>query len=90
MSEVVVKRTRRKLGRSISFPINDLTNKANLSDGLIFKEKDHVAALKTRAAAVMYIGRHDLDLTTSVKGDEIWIMKDKDIFDDMMYVDLRG
>lgn len=80
--------TRRKLGSSISFPIDEFFQN-NLADRLIFVETDNAAAQKTRAAALMYIGRHDLDLTTSVKENEVWIMKDKDIIDETIVVDLR-
>ena len=83
------RRTRRKLGKSISLPIESFIDKKNMYDRLIFIEKSNTAALKTRAAALMYIGRNDLGLTTKVKGDEVWIMKDRDILDETTYVDLR-
>ena len=80
---------RRKLGRIISDPIEGFVNIPEC-DRLIFIEKDHAAAQKTRAAVGMYIWRNDLDLTTSVKNDEIWIMKNKDILDETIIVDLRS
>lgn len=72
---------RRKLGKALSRPILDLNDNAYL-DGIKILETDHESALKTRAAALMFIGRHDLDLTTMVKDKEIWIMKDRDIMED--------
>lgn len=68
---------RRKLGVVISAPIEELYHSA-FQDSVVLIEEDHEAALKTRAAALMYIGRNELDLTTKVRENEVWIMKDKD------------
>ena len=76
---------RRKLGTTISSPIEELWHSA-FKDSLIFIEQDHEAALKTRAAALMYIGRNKLGLTTKVKDKEVWIMKDKDILGDAIVI----
>jgi hypothetical protein len=72
---------RRKLGTIISAPIETLWHSA-FKDSLVFIEQDHEAALRTRAAALMYIGRNKLGLTTKVKDKEVWIMKDRDILGD--------
>lgn len=85
---IVVKRKRRKFGTSLSGPIEDFNDTKHL-DRLIFIEKDHAAALKTRAAILMYIGRNRLDLTTTVKDDEVWVLKNKDIMTESVCVDLR-
>lgn len=79
---------RRKLGSIISEPIESLIENGEI-DRLVLIETDKAAALKTRAAALMYIGRHDLGLTTAVVNNEIWIMKHKDVMDVSTYVDLR-
>ena len=76
---------RRKLGTTISSPIEELWHSA-FKDSVIFVESDHEAALKTRAAALMYIGRNGLDLTTKVKDKEVWIMKDLDILGDAIVI----
>lgn len=76
---------RRKLGTTISSPIEELWH-SEFKDSLIFIEQDHEAALKTRAAALMYIGRNGLDLTTKVKDKEVWIMKDRDILGDAIII----
>ena len=76
---------RRKLGTTISSPIEELWHSA-LKDSGILIEQDHEAALKTRAAALMYIGRNKLGLTTKVKDKEVWIMKDKDILGDAIVI----
>lgn len=79
---------RRKLGKIISEPIERLSGDRSL-DQIVFIEVDKAAAQKTRAAALMFIGRNDLNLTTSVKENEIWIMKDKDFIGEGMTIDLR-
>ena len=79
---------RRKLKGSLSDPIQTLVE-GNDVDTIVFIEKDNKTALKTRAAALMYIGRHRLNLTTSVRGDQIWIMKDKDYPGAKQFIDLR-
>lgn len=79
---------RRKLGVVISAPIEELWHSAFI-DSVVLVEIDHEAALKTRAAALMYIGRNQLDLKTTVRENEIWIMKDKDILGEHDVVDLR-
>ena len=58
-------------------PIDNL-NSNEMLDSIIFIEEDGRAAAKTRAAACMYIYRNDYDLTTMVRGNEIYIRKDKD------------
>lgn len=68
---------RRKFGKMLSGPISELA-KSNDYDSLIFIEANHKAALNTRAAALMFIGRHHLSLTTKVVDEKIFIMKDKD------------
>ena len=79
---------RRKFGGMLSGPIEEFIRNPAF-DRLIFIEKDHAAAQKTRAAVGMYIWRNDLDLTTSVRDDEIWVLKDKDAMDESITVDLR-
>lgn len=79
---------RRKLGSIISEPIMNLLERKR-QDSLIFVEMNHEAALKTRAAALMFIGRNDLGLKTAVKDNEIWIMKDKDNLGRFETEDLR-
>ena len=76
---------RRKLGTMISAPIEELWHSA-YKDSVVFLEKDHEAALRTRAAALMYIGRNGLDLTTKVKENEVWIMKDRDVLGDTIEI----
>jgi hypothetical protein len=76
---------RRKLGTTISSPIEELWH-STFKDSLIFIEQDHEAALRTRAAALMYIGRNKLGLTTKVKDKEVWIMKDRDILGDVIVI----
>ena len=68
---------RRKLGGILSSPIMNLAE-SDKYGSLIFVEKNHMAALNTRAAALMFIGRHHLDLTTKVVDEKIFVMKDKD------------
>ena len=80
---------RRKMGTTISGPILELYDVSDLKS-VIFIEQDHEAALKTRAAALMFIGRNELKLTTKVDGDEIWIMKDRDYLGNTMKIDLRN
>ena len=83
------KYTRRRLGKRISDPIDELEHTAR-KDSLIFIEEDEEAAARTRAAAVMYIGRSGYcDLCTSVRQNEIWVMKDKDNLGSHFEVDLR-
>lgn len=79
---------RRKLGKVISDPIDRLNGDPGM-DQVIFVEENKAAAQKTRAAALMYIGRNDMALTTSVRGNEIWVMKDKDVIGEGITVDLR-
>lgn len=79
---------RRKLGHLIMDPIDEFIQLPSY-DRLIFVEQDKAAAQKTRAAALMYIGRNEMDLTTSVKENEIWVLKEKDVMDQSMIVDLR-
>lgn len=78
---------RRKLGRLIQDPIDEFVQMPEY-DRLIFVERDKAAAQKTRAAALMYIGRNELGLTTSVKENEIWLLKEKDIMDQSIVVDI--
>ena len=78
---------RRKLGHLIMDPIDEFVQMPDY-DRLIFVEANNAAAQKTRAAALMYIGRNELGLTTTVKENEIWILKEKDIMDNSMIVDL--
>ena len=85
---MIAKRPRRKLGRLIQNPIDEFIQFPSY-DRLIFVEQDKAAAQRTRAAALMYIGRNDMGLTTSVKENEIWVLKNKDIMDESMIVDLR-
>lgn len=79
---------RRVLGKALSDPIDQL-NATRTKDSLIFIERDDEAAAKTRAAAVMYIGRNGYDLHTSVRENEIWVMKNKDELGHHFEVDLR-
>lgn len=78
---------RRKLGYLIKDPIDKFIGMPEY-DRLIFVESDKAAALKTRAAALMYIGRNELGLTTSVKNNEVWILKEKDVMDQSVVVQL--
>lgn len=84
----MIKKKRRKLGDILHEPILDLYNDRH-TDTIIFIERDEAAAQKTRTAALMFIGRNDLDLTTSVKENEIWVMKNKDDPGAFGTVDLR-
>lgn len=79
---------RRKLGHLIKDPIDHFLE-LETYDRLIFVEQDKAAAQKTRAATLMYIGRNEMGLTTSVKENEIWVLKEKDVMDQSMIVDLR-
>ena len=79
---------RRKLGHLIMDPIDEFMQIQEY-DRLIFVEQDKAAAQKTRAAALMYIGRNEMGLTTSVKENKIWVLKEKDVMDHSMIVDLR-
>ena len=81
-------RRRRKLGPLVHDPIDQLAADQWM-DSLIFIEKSHAAALKTRAAALMYIIRRDLGLTTVVRGNEVRIYKEKDFEGASNTVDLR-
>lgn len=85
---MIAKRARRKLGHLIMDPIDEFMQTPEY-DRLIFVEQDKAAAQKTRAAALMYIGRNEMGLTTSVKENEIWVLKEKDVMDESMIVDLR-
>lgn len=82
------KHERRKLGKIISEPIDRLNGDPKM-DQMIFIETNKAAAQRTRAAALMYIGRNEMDLTTSVKENEIWVMKNKDVIGEGFTVDLR-
>lgn len=79
---------RRKLGNILHEPILEMYNDRR-HDSVIFIEKDEADAQKTRAAALMFIGREELELTTAVKGNEIWVMKNRDDLGDFSTVDLR-
>lgn len=79
---------RRKLAPIIYEPIDNLYGDRRL-DSLVLIELDHEAAVQTRAAALMHIHRCDMDLTTSVKDNEVWIMKDKDYPGKPEVIDLR-
>ena len=79
---------RRKLAPIIYEPIDNLYGDRRL-DSLVLIELDHEAAVQTRAAALMHIHRCDMDLTTSVKDNEVWIMKDKDYPGKPEIIDLR-
>lgn len=85
---MIAKRPRRKLGHLIMDPIDEFIQIPEY-DRLIFVEQDKAAAQKTRAAALMYIGRNEMGLTTSVRENEIWVLKEKDVMDQSMIVDLR-
>ena len=78
----------RKLGSLIADPVEKLYG-SRKSDSLVFIENDHKTAVQTRAAVLMYIHRNHMDLTTSVKENEIWVMKDKDYPGSPEVVDLR-
>lgn len=78
----------RKLGSLIAEPITNLYG-SRKQDSLVFIESDHKTAVQTRAAVLMYIHRNNMDLTTHVKQDEIWVMKDKDYPGKHETVDLR-
>ena len=78
----------RRLGSLIAEPITNLYSSRRY-DHLIFVEEDHKTAVQTRAAVLMFIKRNHMDLTTSVKGDEVWVMKDKDYPGKGETVDLR-
>ena len=80
---------RRKFGDTLSGPIKNLVHD-KYYDSLTFIEKDEKAAQKTRAAALMYIGRNDLGLTTSVNKNRIVVMKNKDVVGNQLIVDLRN
>ena len=79
---------RRKLAPIIYEPIDNLYGDRRL-DSLVLIEMDHEAAVQTRAAVLMHIHRCDMDLTTSVKDNEVWIMKDKDYPGKPEVIDLR-
>lgn len=79
---------RRKLAPIIYEPIDNLYGDRRL-DSLVLIELDHEAAVQTRAAALMHIHRCDMDLTTSVKDNEVWIMKDKDYPGKPEVIDIR-
>lgn len=79
---------RRKLAPIIYEPIDTLCGDRRLGS-VVLIENDRKAALQTRAAALMHIHRCDMDLTTSVKDNEIWIMKDKDYPGKSEVIDLR-
>ena len=78
----------RRLGSLIAEPITNLYSSRRY-DHLIFVEEDHKTAVQTRAAVLMFIKRNRMDLTTSVKGNEIWVMKDKDYPGKGETIDLR-
>lgn len=79
---------RRKLAPIIYEPIDNLYGDRRLGS-LVLIENDHEAAVQTRAAALMHIHRCDMSLTTSVKDNEVWIMKDKDYPGKPEVIDLR-
>ena len=79
---------RRKLAPIIYEPIDNLYGDRRLGS-LVLIENDREAAVQTRAAALMHIHRSDLNLTTSVKENEVWIMKDKDYPGKAEVIDLR-
>ena len=79
---------KRRLGSLIAEPITNLYG-SRKNDSLIFFEEDHKTAVQTRAAVLMFIKRNRMDLTTSVKGNEIWVMKDKDYPGRGETIDLR-
>ena len=79
---------RRKLAPIIYEPIDNLYGDRRFSS-LVLIEYDHEAAVQTRAAALMHIHRCDMNLTTSVKDNEVWIMKDKDYPGKPEVIDLR-
>lgn len=79
---------RRKLAPIIYEPIDNLYGDRRLGS-IVLIENDHEAAVQTRAAALMHIHRCDMDLTTSVKDNEVWIMKDKDYPGKPETIDLR-
>lgn len=78
---------RRKLGHLIKDPIDHFLEMPEY-DRLIFIESNKAAAQKTRAAALMYIGRNELGLTTTVRENEVWILKEKDVMDQSMIIEL--
>lgn len=69
---------RRRLGKRIQEPIEILAESRHV-DSITFVETDNEAAKLTRAAALMFIHRRGYDLCTSVKENEIYILKNKDI-----------
>lgn len=82
------KQKRRHLGGLLKDPIQQLSEDPWL-DSVIFIEKDNRAAVRTRAAALMYIHRNELPLTTMVKGEFIYIYKEKEEEGESITVDLR-
>jgi len=81
-------RKRRKLGSIIHDPINNFMHD-DINDTLIFIEQDKKAASQTRAAALMYIMRHDYPLCTHVSENKVYILKDKDVMEEMITIDIR-
>lgn len=77
----------RKLGTALSEPIDFLANSGYDSACLI--ERDNKSAIKTRAAALMYMKRHNIDYTTSVKDNRVYIYQVKDVQRAMLFRDLR-
>ena len=82
------KQRRRKLGQLIQDPIERLYADKWM-DSLTIIETNHIAAMRTRAAAGMYIFRKDMNITTKVNGNEIHIYKEKDFEGSNFTVDLR-
>lgn len=79
--------SRRKYGKVMSDPIDSLVQN-KWTDSITFVDHSNEAAAKTRVAACMYIKRHGYDLTTSVRENEITILKNKDVIGMNYKVDL--
>lgn len=80
--------SRRKLGSMLSEPIDEIMENKYVN-GVRFIEKDHESAMKSRAAAGMYIYRNKLPLKTVVMDNCFCVRKDKDIEGRSKIVDLR-
>lgn len=79
---------RRKLSHLIHEPIKQLSNSIEY-DTLKFIEKDGEAASRTRAAALMYIMRNNLDLTTHVSENVVYVLQNKDVMENVWEIDIR-
>lgn len=79
--------SRRKLGAALSEPIDEIMEDKWMN-GVRFIEKDHESAMKSRAAAGMYIHRNMLPLKTVVMDNVFCVRKDKDIEGRSKIVDL--